>query len=338
MKKTTDETADARIDRGSALKRNVESSAFWGAIVFMAIATVTVALIGSLRSSGPDSMVGHEFEPTKIEGILGRASEATLQAVLQQTDPLLDGVYEPVYAAIPDYADFHYSLLGEYSLLFLALQGGIGEDLQQRLFGGFRERTNRVLDELDSLSLELYKSKLEAEVRDALNAESAGAVLGEATQLALDDAVARARVSIPIAGAAVILGSGGLKALTASMATKLGTAIAAKATAKGAVKSAAKGSAALAGAGGGAALCAWAGPFSAICAAGGGISAWLLADGAIVNIAELFNRDEFEDDLSRLVDEHKAEMKVRIEQAMRERFLLLDEAAEPFHLGDLAGQ
>ena len=334
MEKTTDETADARTSRGSALNRNVESSAFWGAIIFMAIATVTVALIGSLRSGGPDSMVRHEFKPTIIEGILGRASEATLQAVLQQTDPLLDGVYEPVYAAIPDYADFHYSLMGEYSLLFMALQGGIGDDLQQRLFGGFRERTNSVLDELDSLSLELYKSNLEAEVRDALNAESAGAVLGEATQLALDDAVARARVSIPIAGAAVILGSGGLKALTAGMATKLGTAIAAKATAKGAVK----GSVVLAGAGGGAALCAWAGPFSAICAAGGGIAAWLLADGAIVNIAELFNRDEFEDDLSRLVDEHKAEMKLRIEQAMRERFLLLDEAAEPFRLGDLASQ
>ena len=334
MRETEDDTADARTDRGSALKKNVESSAFWSAIIFMAIATVTVALIGSLRSGGPDSMVRHEFEPTIIEGILGRASEATLQAVLQQTDPLLDGVYEPVYAAIPDYADFHYSLMGEYSLLFMALQGGIGDDLQQRLFGGFQERTNSVLDELDSLSLELYKSNLEAEVRDALNAESASAVLGEATQLALDDAVARARVSIPIAGATVILGSGGLKALTAGTATKLGTAIAAKATAKGTVK----GSAVLASAGGGAALCAWAGPFSAICAAGGGIAAWLLADGAIVNVAELFNRDEFEDDLSRLVDEHKAEMKLRIEQAMRERFLLLDEAAEPFRLGDLAGQ
>ena len=334
MRKTEDETADAGTGRGSAPKRNVESAAFWGAIVFMAIATVAVALIGSLRSGGPDSTVRYEFEPTTIEEILGRASEATLQAVLQQTDPLLDGLYEPVYAAIPDYADFHYSLVGEYSLMFMALQGGIGDDLQQRLFGGFRQRTDSLLDELDSLTLELYQSNLEEEVRDALNAESAGAVLGEASQLALDDAVARARVSIPIAGAAAIVGSGGLTALTAGMATKLGTAIAAKATAKGAVK----GSAVLAGLGGGAVLCAWAGPLSAVCAAGGGIAAWLLADGAIVNIAEVFNRDEFEDDLSRLVDEHKAEMKGRIEQVLRERFLLLDEAAEPFRLRDLPGQ
>ncbi len=333
MRETEDETADAGTGQGSAPKRNVESSAFWSAIIFMAIATIAVALIGSLRSGGTDSTVRHEFEPTMIEEILGRASEATLLAVLEQTNPLLDGLYEPVYAAIPDYADFHYSLVGEYSLMFMALQGGIGDDLQQRLFGGFRQRTDSVLDELDSLTLELYKSNLDAEVRDALNAESAGAILGEASQLALDDAVARARVSIPIAGAAAILGSGGLTALTASMATKLGTAIAAKATAKGAVK----GSAVLAGLGGGAALCAWAGPFSAVCAAGGGIAAWLLADGAIVNIAEVFNREEFEDDLSRLVDEHKAEMKGRIEQALRERFLLLDEAAEPFRLRDLPG-
>ena len=58
----------------------------------------------------------------------------------------------------------------------------------------------------------------------------------------------------------------------------------------------------------------------------------------MVNVAELFNRDEFEDDLRQLVDEHKAEMKQRIEQALRERFLLLDEAAEPFYLRDLPGQ
>ena len=334
MKVTTDETSEVRTAPLSARKRDVASSAFWGAIVFMAVATVTVALIGSLRSGGPDSTIAHEFEPTTIEEILSKASEATLQAVLQQTDPLLDDVYEPVYAAIPDYADFHYSLVGEYSLLFMAVQAAIGDDLQQRLFGGFQQRTNSALDELDSLSLELYKANLDAEVSDALNAESAGAVLGEASQLALDDAVARARLSIPIAGAASIVGSGGLKALTAGMATKLGTAIAAKATAKGAVK----GSAALAGAGGGAAMCAWAGPFAAICGAGGGIVAWLLADGAIVNIAELFSRDEFEDDLRRLVDEHKAETKRRIEQGLRERFLVLDEAAEPFQLRDLPGQ
>ena len=334
MKETTDETTEVRTGPVSAPAKDVASSAFWGGIVFMAIATVTVALMGSLRSGDPDSTIPLEFKQTIIEEILSRASEATLQAVLQQTDPLLEGIYEPVYAAIPDYADFHYSLVGEYSLLFMAVQGEIGDDLQQRLFGGFQQRTNSALDELDSLSRELYKSNLDAEVKDALNAESAGAVLGEATQFAFDDAVARARLSIPIAGAASIVGSGGLKALTAGMATKLGTAIAAKATAKGAVK----GGATLAGAGGGAALCAWAGPFAAICGAGGGIVAWLLADGAIVNIAELFSRDEFEDDLRRPVDEHKAETKWRIEQGLREKFLVLDEAAEPFHLRNIPGQ
>ena len=249
MKEATDETTEVQTGSVSAPKRNVATSAFWGAIVFMAIATVTVALIGSLRSVSPDSTIPLEFESTVIEDFIDGATEATLQEVLQRTDPLLDDVYAPVYAAIPDYADFHYSLVGEYSLLSMALQGGIGDDLQQRLFRGFQQRTNSALDELESLSIELYKSNLDAEVREALNAESAGAVLGEATQLALDDAVARARLSIPMAGAAVVLGSGGLKVLTAGMATKLGTAIAAKATAKGAVK----GGVALSGAGGGAA-------------------------------------------------------------------------------------
>lgn len=334
MENKTDEDTEVGTVPDSPPRKNAASLAFWSAIVFMAVGTVTVAFIGSLRSGDPDLAVLHELEQTVIEEILSRAAEATLSAVLQHTDPLLDVVYEPVYAAIPDYADFHYSLVGEYSLLFMALQGGLADDLQQRLFGGFQQRMDSALYGLDSLSLELYKSNLDAEIRDALSAESAGAVLGEASQLALDDAMARARLSIPVAAAASIVGSGGLKALTAGMAAKLGSAIAAKAAAKGAVK----GSAVLAGAGGGAALCAWAGPFAVICGAGGGAVAWLLADGAIVNLAELFYREEFEDNLRALVDEHKAEMKRRIEQELRERFLLLDEAAEPFRLRDLPGQ
>ena len=334
MKETTDDIAEIEAGRVSPPTRNVASLAFWGTIAFLAVATVTVALIGSLRSGDPDSTITHEFEPTTIEEILSRASEATLQAVLQQMDTSLAVVYQPVYAAIPGYADFHYSLAGEYSLLFMAVQGGIGDDLQQRLFGGFQQRTNSALHELDSLSLRLYKSNLDAEVRDALNAESAGAVLGDATQFALDDAVARARLSIPVAAAASIVGSGGLNALTAGTGKKLGTMMVAKATGKGA----AKGGAALAGFGSGATICAVTGPLAVVCAVAGGIAAWVLADAAIVNLAELFNRDEFETNLRTLVDEHKAEMKRRIEQALRERFLLLDEAAEPFRLRDLPSQ
>lgn len=334
MENTTDDDIQVGTVPASPPRKNAVSLAFWGTIAFMAVATITVAFIGSLRSGDPDSAVPLEIDRTRIEEILSRAGEATLPAVLQQTDPLLDGVYEPVYAAIPDYADFHYSLVGEYSLLFMALQGGVADDLQQRLFEGFQQRVDSALERLDSLSLELYKSNLDAAVRDLLSAGSAGAILGEASQFALDDAMARARLSIPVAAAASIVGSGGLKALTAGTATKLGSTIAAKAAAKGA----AKGGAALAGFGGGTTLCAWAGPFAPICGAAGGIAAWLLADGAIVNIAEMFKRDEFEATLESLVDEHKAEMKLRIEGALRERFLQLDEAAEPFRLRDLPSQ
>ena len=332
MKVRVNQNGKPRTGLFSLPTRNVASLAFWGAIIFMAVATVTVALIGNLRSGRHNSTANESQPTTIIEDIVIGASEATLQAVLQEIEPLLDRVYEPVYASIPDYADFHYSIVGEYSLLFLALQGGIGDDLQQRLFEGFQQRTNSALQELDTLYFESYKANLDAEIQDTLNAESVDPVLGEATQLALDDAVARARFSIPIAGTASIVGSGGLKALTAGMATKLGTMIAAKAAAKGAVK----GGAVLAGVGGGAVICAWGGPLAVLCGAAGGIAAWLVADGAIVNLYELFRRDEFEAGLSVLVDEHKAEMKQRIEQALREKSLLLDEAERDFRLGDLA--
>ena len=271
-----------------------------------------------------------------MEQALSNSPTEALQAVTQEIDPLLLGVYAPVYAAIPEYASFHYSVLGEYTKLALAVQGRMSSDLQERLFDGFEHRISGALTALDEQYFEAYKSNLDAEIQAAMPAENPGAVLGEVTQLVVNDALSRARISYPVAGAAGIVGSGGLKALTAGMATKLGATIAAKAAAKSTLK----GGSLLAGAGGGAALCSWGGPLAIACGVGGGIAAWLLADAAIVNLDEFFNRSEFEADLRALIDQDKAEKKELVEEALREKAQQLDEdaeeIAEDFRLKDLS--
>lgn len=300
---------------------NIASVAFWGTIVFLAVATMGIALLGALREDDDSNrVIEYEIEPTVLERVLNFASEQALAEVASNVDVQLAYVYDPVYASIPVYADFHYSLRGEYTELAMTVRGWINNDsrdristeLEQRFFAGFDERISGAFTQLREKYLAVFNASLEAEIQAASAAGNSATVLGEATQFALNDAVARARVSYPATGAAVLVGSGGLKALTAGMASKLAASVAAKTAAKGAVK----GGGALAGAGSGAVLCAWGGPLALACGVGGGIAAWLLADKAIIELDELFNREEFESELRTLIDGDKADKRLRFNELL----------------------
>ena len=247
---------------------------FWGTLMFLAVATVGLALIGYLRSSDAEQTIEVTIDSTILENSLSVSSEAALQAVTTDIDSKLAEIYGSVRSAVPEVVDFHYSVIGEYTeLLAWVAQGRLGNALHERIFDGFEPKINGLLASLDDQFDEAYMSTLAEEIQSAVAAENPLASLDEATQFALNDAVARAQIAYPIAGAVVIFGTGGLKALTAGMVAKL----AAKITAKTALK----GGGVLAGAGGGAALCAWGGPLAAVCGAVGGFGAWILADAAI---------------------------------------------------------
>ena len=333
MPRQTNEKTRTRVDANSRPGSNTASLAFWGTLVLMAIATIGVAVSVSLRSGNADHAV--ELEPTAVEQLLSGTASRTLQEVTREVERHLADVYKPVYDAIPKYVDFHYSVWGEYVELGSAFAGQMGGDLQDRLFSGFEQRLASAGSDLDQQFRESYKAALDEEVRDAMDADNPDSVLGEATQRALDDAVARARVSYPIAGAASIAGSGGLKALTAGLTTKLLTKIAAKAGTKGTLK----GGSLLLGVGGAAAACAWGGPLAIACGVAGGIVAWLLVDAVIVNLDEVLHRDEFEAELSEFVDQHQSEIKRSIDETLRDKTRQLDlamqEIAEDFRLRDL---
>ena len=310
------------------------SRSFWGTIVMLAVATIGAAIVGkSGKSQAPPSV---EVAPTHLEVMLSESAELALQRIAPDVDDLLKDVYAPVYAKIPAFASFHYSIVGEYTELLLIVGGQIEGRLYSELFGGFEDRLQKEVDLLDDRFVAYYQSVLDEQVQALLAAESPGVVLGEATQIALDDAVERARITAPIAGTAMLVGSGGVKALTAGAAKTFGTKIAAKAAAKMAVKS---GAAALGAAGTGIALCAWAGPVAVACGAVGGVAAWLLADAVIVNLDEIVNRDEFEAGLHSLVDGHRTKIKQSLDRALASKSHEMDretkEVVEDFRLRDL---
>ena len=301
------------------------SRAFWGTITVLAIATLGMMFVA--RTDGPTTL---EITPTVFGSILGEAARGTHETLQPEIDSLLDAVYAPAYAAIPAYADFHYSVLGEYTELTQAIVGNMSDSLLDRVFAGFDTRLAAAAETLDLRFTQEYRSQLAEEMARQVDPELLVLPLGTVTETVLEDATSRLYTSVPLAGVAVAaVGSGSLKLLSAAVAGKLG----AKITAKAAIKGAAKGGGALAGAGGSALACSWSGPGALICGVVGGVAAWVLTDAVVINLDEFYNRDEFEVELRAIIDEDRA-----VRQAAFEDLLAAKVAAmnETFRLSDPA--
>jgi len=307
------------------------SRAFWITIFTLFIVTFALAVIGSLRSN-EEEVAPQEIAPTQLEQIISEAATKALDMVAPTIDTMLDGVYAPVYAAIPAYADFHYSVLGEYTELTQASMGNMTEVMGEKLFSGFEVRLQEAASQLDQNYVAAYQSVIQTEATNAIPADAIDLTLGPVTQKAINSAVERAKITVPLATVAMTaVGSGALQATIAVIAKKVAAKIIAKAAAKGI----AKGGGVLAGAGGGALLCSWTGPGAAVCGVVGGVTAWLITDAVIVNLDEYFNRDEFEAELRQLIDEDLAEKKRLLMVALETKANELDATMPDFTLRDL---
>ena len=309
---------------------------FWATILTLAIGTALLVVFGSVRnySNIPSE---YEISPTTLETIFSNTAEVARLAVEPDVGAVLLSVYAPVYAAIPIYAEFHYSVLGEYTELTEAALGQMSGAIEERLFAGFGTRLNGAAQTLDQRFVEEYQNALRDNIQAKIPAEKLTLPLGQMSQSVLDDALSRATVTFPIAGvSAGVVGSGGLKVISALIAKKMAAKIATKA----AIKGVAKGGSVLVGAGGGALLCSWSGPFAALCGIAGGTAAWLLTDAAIINIDEYYNRADFEADLRIMIDDDRLAKEVMIEAALVRKASAMDEASnsilEEFTLRDLS--
>ena len=311
----------------------IASRYFWLTVCILAFATLALAALGSFRSTEPAPMPSVEVNPTKLEKLLSDSAIAAKEIIEPNIVSLLDTVYDPAYDAIPEYADFHYSLLGEYIELTEALTGQMSDALYERLFDGFEQRLANVASIIDQKYVEEYQRYLQERIAVQTSQEGISLPLGQVTNAVLQDAMARAQTTLPLAAAAAgIVGSGSIKLIAATIAKKLAAKIAAKASAKGL----AKGGGLLTGAGGGALLCAWSGPGAVVCGIVGGTAAWFITDAAIINIDEYYNREDFEAELRAIIDEDRAEKHKVLVAALQQKAAAMDAAVEEvFRMRDL---
>ena len=299
---------------------------FWGAIIAMALISFALSLASVVRnpaaspettqqgSSNPEG----EISAAELKARLNGANQTALAVIKARIPIVLDEAYRPVYAAIPTYATYHYSVWGEYAELTAAALGDVGGKLQETLFADLGSRLDQAGIKLDASFNEAFKASLE---EGADTPMQMGGAVGKLTRAAINDTLERMVVTAPV-GTAAAIGTGvAVKAAVKAMAKKIAAKLAIKTAAKTGGKWAAAGTAA----GGGAVLCSWSGPGAGLCAAVGGVGAWIVADYGIVKMDEYWNRAEFEADLQAMVDEQKKEHRIALERAMEARALAVQE-------------
>jgi len=338
---------------GQTAKKSLESHsnktmsrAFWISIAVMALVFVTLTIISSLRSpvtgntssgisstQSPPEPAPIEVPLLTLERWLGNAAKHTENKVASSIDDKLAEVYAPVFAAIPKYADFHYSVFGEYIELTQAVMGRMNNAVNEKLFDGFAGRVESEAALLGQEYVDIYTNALQDEIRKEFPSVNTGIQLGPVTQAVISDAIDRAKITTPLATvAAAMAGRGALKVSTAVISKKIAARVAAKAAAKGI----AKGGGILVGAGSGALLCSWSGPGAVLCGVVGGVGAWLVTDAVVINLDEYFNRDEFEADLRQLIDEDRKEKKSLLEKALKELSRTMVTTTKNFTLRELS--
>lgn len=293
---------------------------FWGAIIVMACLSAGLGVYGALKSSpqsqgdgrAQSALPAGEWLPAQLQQRLSVANEQALAQTMVQIDPLLDAVYQPAYDAIAHYADFHYSVFGEYAQLSAAALGDVGAQLQAKVFAGFDDRLAHAGEQLNGAFTSAFSHALAQHMPSGQMLDGA---LGEHTRAALNQTQTRMAVTASVVTAAVV----GSKAVSAAMAKAMAKKIAAKLAVKAAAKTGGKVAAASAGAGTGGLLCAWAGPGAGLCAAVGGVGAWLVTDYGLITLDEFWNRQEFEADLRAMLDAQKAEHRQLLAQALEAR-------------------
>lgn len=332
-------------DKKGEKQQNLFSSFYWGTIIILAAVTlglVAVGVLGSNHSAGDlseEPQVEEEtedpqvvIEPNKFQKMVERAARTARAETSDEIDPLLDKLYKPVYGGISSYADFHYTVLGEYTELVGAALGTATEAVENRLYDGFNERFERVATTLHVRFADEFQNAPMQEIQSEIPSEQSNAPLAPLTQRAIEDALARVRVTGPLGTAiATIGGAATIRAVSAAIAAKVATKVAAKAAGKGV----AKGTGILGGAGLGALAGSWAGPFgAAVGGAVGGAASWFAVDAAVITIDQYFNRADFEEGLRVMVDEHRSAIRGHLISAVEQK----SEDMENYTLQELSSE
>ena len=292
-----EEKTDTLITAGSSKLRKQRAKLYW----FFGIVTglAMISLVLSVLTLDPPK----ELPSSDLRQHLSYASDIAVERASDRSAQLIDAAYKPVYNRIPEYVDFHYSIIGSY-VEMSAYFSDPEKLLEEKLFKGLEEELQQIPRKVSETYFEEFKKELEKKHEDP---EFAGFQLGPLSKILIADAVKQTGTTAIVIDAALKT-----MGLANRMIAKVGNRLAKKMGAKGL-----RGLTAAKGTISGAAICAWAGPAATLCGAAGGIATWFGSEWLVNEAYKKYSSEDFAQELRAELDvikaSHKALIKARIE-------------------------
>jgi len=296
---------------------------FWGIIiagitVYAILVSIATTNIENLPKAQKEVVIKNliiklQTQAPQVFQILAQLDIQTKKQIDDIIQEKINKVYAPVYDNIDKFVEFHYSLKGDYSELFVALTGKIEKLIQSKLFkpANFDKNLQKALNEINSNVIQLvtknYK-QMENKLQKQLNLSQNEVtyLLNNILQYSIKDAIGRYqkynynsfRFISTSAGAGL-----GATLLAKSLAKKISTKLLTKAGAKVATKTAAGAGGATIGAETG---FAFGGPIgAAIGGLVGGTIAWFASDEIIIQVDKYINSKQFKKEIIKMIDKQK---------------------------------
>ncbi len=303
---------------------------FWITIILLAV--IYLALIFKAHQNSPSTQPiqatrqeTQHLQKILLENepkILERLQEnlvSSYEAIRKVIDYEIDQAFQPLYEQIEPFSEFHYSVKGEYQELLSALSNETDKFFQEHFFkpARFNYHLDLALKKIQNQSLEILSinsqrtiEKLQHELQLSKLQQQLLSQLFHLSKISLTNLFKNfsanltqlARGAGATVGAALI-GTALSKAFTKKIATKLTIKTAAKTGTKFLGSSGATATGAQIGA-------AFGGPIGAVIGGAiGAVAGWFATDAIIINIEELFTKDEFQKELRTLLDQQKQRVK-----------------------------
>lgn len=265
----------------------------------------------------------------------------------QSLDKTLTAAFFSAQNKVPKFADWYYSLTGEYTRLATAVTGNmaeyLGNQLQQQVFAGLDEQLDQGLQQLNAEASAQLKQQHMQFIQNfqQLIRQHGGTTelnplqsykITENTnldtiwqQMDISDSMIERQVASGLSAlgifATVTIGKGiGTVVVKQTLAKTIGTKsfqMAAALAAKTATKTAVKSGSALEAGTAGVAICSPTGPIALLCGGIAGIITWVTVDKLFLETDEALHRDKFEQDIQNTLQEQKNHLQQQLAEAYK---------------------
>ncbi len=257
----------------------------------------------------------------EIEKLLETSAKNLKKEIEKTISSNIDKAFEPLYKQIDNFANFHYSVTGEYTELASLLLKKTDYAVREYLIkpANFRKNLNEALENIKKTASDLTKKetkKTNEEIEKLLNSENENDTI-VSKLLSYEENKVFKRFENEYANlfraGGTVTAALGAKALSKALCKKITAKILAKTALKTGTKTGAKIAGIGAGAASGAEVGSLLGPAgAAIGGVVGAIAGWIATDKIVIETDKFLNEEEFKKDIKNMIDEEKEKMKKRL--------------------------